>query len=147
MKNKMKRLLTGVGLFWVVWIVAGTDAHASTPTDEILNYDITVDVNEDATLHITYDISWLVLDSDDAGPLTWVKIGIPNKRNISYEALSDNISSISLSDSGGSYANVYFEDSYYEDDIVEFRFSIDQDYMYQMNQPEEGYTVYAFTPG
>ena len=47
-----------------------TTVKASSDTDEILDYTITVDVNQDATLTIIYDISWLVLESDSAGPLS-----------------------------------------------------------------------------
>ena len=124
-----------------------TTVKASSDTDEILDYTITVDVNQDATLTIIYDISWLVLESDSAGPLSWVKIGIPNNRYDSYGALSDNISSISMSSSGGSFAEVYFDDEYYEGETVHFQFYVVQDYMYQMNRDKEGYTVYSFTPG
>lgn len=120
---------------------------AAADTDEILDYSITVDVNQDATLTITYDILWKVLESDDAGPLSWVKIGIPNNRYQFCSGLSDNISSISISSSGGSFAEVYFDDMYYEGETVHFQFYMVQDYMYQMNRDEEGYTVYSFTPG
>ena len=56
----------------------GINADAATKTDEVVNYEITVDVNEDATLNMLYHIEWKVLDSDIYGPVTWLKIGIPN---------------------------------------------------------------------
>ena len=118
-----------------------TTVKASPDTDEILDYTITVDVNQDATLTIIYDISWLVLESDSAGPLSWVKIGIPNNRYDSYGALSDNISSISMSSSGGSFAEVYFDDEYYEGETVHFQFYVVQDYMYQMNRDKEMFSI------
>lgn len=144
---RKSRLFGMLCLILVLLFLPAAKVRAASETDEILDYSITVDVNEDATLTIVYDISWLVLESDSAGPLSWVKIGIPNNRYVSYEALSDNISSISMSSSGGSFAEIYFDDDYYEGETVRFQFSVVQDYMYQMNRDKEGYTVYSFTPG
>ena len=53
-----------------LFFLPATTVKASSDTDEILDYTITVDVNQDATLTIIYDISWLVLESDSAGPLS-----------------------------------------------------------------------------
>ena len=63
-----------------------SSAWAKGDLDEIINYTITVDVNEDATLTMVYHIDWKVLDSTTDGPLTWVRIGIPNKHYVSMEA-------------------------------------------------------------
>lgn len=40
-----------------------------------------------------------------------------------------------------------FDRNYYKDETVVFEFSVVQDYMYQVDKFEEGYTVYDFTPG
>ena len=53
-------------------------AKAATPTDEIEHFLITVDVQEDASLLMTYHIDWKVLDDETYGPLEWVDIGLPN---------------------------------------------------------------------
>lgn len=119
-------------------------AFASAPTDEILDYEITADVNDDATVTLTYHIDWKVLDSDSLGPLSWVNIGIPNSHVEKIDALSDTISSI---DTDGNYAVVYFKKDYYENETVSFDFQVVQDYMYSMNALEDGSTVYYFTPG
>lgn len=144
---KRSRVLGILCIALILLFLPVIEGKAAADTDEILDYNITVDVNEDATLTITYDILWKVLESDDAGPLQWVKIGIPNDRYQFCSALSDNITSISISSSGGSFAEVYFDDMYYEGETVHFQFYLVQDYMYQMNRDEEGYTVYSFTPG
>ena len=122
-------------------------AEAFTDTDEITNYEITVDVNEDASLNIYYHVDWLVLDSDSEGPLEWVKIGIPNSHTIDYKALSSNISSISTMYDSGYCIRIDFKEKYYEGQTVSFDFMIVQDYMYQVNKLTEGETVYSFTPG
>lgn len=113
-------------------------------TDEILNYVIRVEVNEDATLNLTYHIDWEVLDSGSVGPLTWMNIGIPNSHADSPVALSETIDHIDLS---GNYAKVYLDREYYEGEVVSVDFSIVQDYMYQVDKLREGETVYSFTPG
>ena len=57
-----------------------TPVKAANPTDEILDYEITVDVDQNtARTLIKYHIEWKVLDSDKAGPLEWLKIGIPSR--------------------------------------------------------------------
>lgn len=131
-----------LGLLLAVFMFSKVSAYADD--DEILNYEITVDVLPDATLDITYHIDWMVLDSDSAGALTWVKIGIPNRHHtdpVSYSDVVDYMTTDSR------YVNVYFKDKYYEGDVVSFDFTINQDYLYQVNRFTEGRTVYTFTPG
>ena len=114
-------------------------------TDEILNYTITVDVNDDATLNLNYHIDWKVLDSGSGiGPLTWMKIGIPNSHVISTKGLSSTVDHINRS---GNYVEVYLDRKYYEGDVASVDFLVVQDYMYQFNKFTEGETVYSFTPG
>ena len=81
--------------------------------DEITDYEITIDVNDDGTLSMVYHIDWKVLDSDSEGPLSWVNIGIPNQHYISYKALSDTISKISYSSSGGTNLKITFDRDYF----------------------------------
>lgn len=135
-----------LGVVFSIFFFA-TGVCAATPTDEILNYYIVADVNEDATVNFTYHIDWEVLESDSAGPLTWVKVGIPNRHNNSVLALSDTISDISIMGGGESFVRIDFDRSYYEGEVVSFDFAIEQDNMYQINKTTEGYTEYTFTPG
>ena len=115
--------------------------------DEILSYIISVDVNDDATLNMSYRIRWKVLDSTTDGPLTWVKIGIPNQHISNIKAESDCIKKIVYSGSGGSYVRIDLDRKYRAGETVDISFSFTQDYMYQMNMETEGETVYRFTPG
>lgn len=119
-------------------------AHAAD-LDEIVDYVVTVNVNDDATLDIVYEIDWKVLDSDSEGPLTWVMIGIPNDHYVSYEALSETVKDISYD--GNSFIRIDFDRAYYENETVSFSFRVVQDYMYQMDYLTSGETVYEFTPG
>ena len=133
---------------FVLSLLAGVLLFATpvmADTDEILNYTITVDVNKDATLNLNYHIDWKVLDSGSGiGPLTWMKIGIPNSHVISTQGLSSTVDHINRS---GNYVEVYLDRSYYEGDVASVDFLVVQDYMYQVDKLKEGETVYSFTPG
>jgi len=119
----------------------------AAPTDEILNYTITVDVCDDATLDMNYHIDWKVLD-DSIGALDWVQIGVPNSNINSCTSSSDTVDYVRTDYSGSeSVVKVYFKNSYYENETVSFDFTINQDYMYEKDILKEGETVYYFTPG
>ena len=114
-------------------------------TDEITNYTIMVSVNDDATLNLHYHIDWKVLDSGSGiGPLSWMKIGIPNSHVVSTRGLSDTVDHINRS---GTYVEVYLDRDYYEGETASVDFEVVQDYMYQVDKLKEGETVYSFTPG
>lgn len=120
---------------------------AYADTDKLNVYEITVKVNDDGTLSMDYHLEWEVLESDSAGALSWVKIGIPNNHVLSYEPKSDVIKKMSISKSGGTYAEIHFKKKYYKGDVVSFDFHLEQDYMYEMNMLTDGETVFEFTPG
>lgn len=123
-----------------------TPASASDPTDEIVNYEITADVNEDGTVNLHYHIDWKVL-RDDIGALEWVTVGIPNGEYVEIRPLSDTIASIGYSTEAGSSVRVDLDRSYRAGETVSFDYLVVQDYMYQMNLFQEGQTAYVFTPG
>ena len=144
-----KRIVTGLlSVFFVLSVLLGLApaAHADA-LDEILEYAITVDVNDDGTLAMHYHFDWKVLDSTSEGPLSWIMVGVPNANVISVEEDSDVISEVCLSFDGGNYVYVYFDREYYEGEVVSFDFDLVQDYMYEMNRFTDGETYYEFTPG
>lgn len=145
-KNNLMKCLIALLVVAVLSIFNVKDIKASTPTDEIVNYTIFVNVLDDASLDITYKLSWKVLESKSAGPLEWVKIGIPNKHCKSYSALSNNISKISTMNSSGNYIRVDFDRPYYEGEVVDFSYKIIQDNVYLYNN-ETNTATYFFTPG
>ncbi|MBQ9459526.1 MAG: hypothetical protein IJU66_06285 [Oscillospiraceae bacterium] len=114
--------------------------------DEILRFEITVDVNPDATLSMIYHIDWKVLDSTTDGPLNWVKIGIPNSRYVSMTPRSACVREIGYTTGGGSYVRVDLDRDYYAGEVAQIEFELVQDYMYQVDASREGETVYSFTP-
>lgn len=121
-------------------------ASADDPLDEIETYTITVNMENDGTMDMLYHIDWKVLDDSSEGPLTWVKIGIPNEHVDNVTALSDNISKAEYYSDGGDYVRVDFKSSHYKGEIVSFDFSIHQSYMYTLDSGTNEIN-YAFTPG
>lgn len=141
--KRLKLLLTTliVGLF-----VCGFSLSAYAYTDEILDYSITADVNDDATVDLYYHISWKVLDSDSLGPLDWIQVGIPNSHNTNLTAQSDTIDDISYMSSANNKVRIDLDRKYYEGEVVDIDFSLTQDYLYLVNVINETAT-YSFTPG
>ena len=68
-------------------------AVSAANLDEIEKYFITVRLQPDGSADIDYDIHWKVLDSTTAGPLEWVKVGVPNN-NIEPVSHSDTIADL-----------------------------------------------------
>ena len=145
--KKIKRFLVLILCLMMLLPVIAMRA-AAADLDEILNYTITVDVNEDATLHMVYHIDWKVLDSISEGPLEWVKIGVPNSHYSSMEGRSDAVRRISgMNENGETYARIDLDRAYYAGEVAQIEFELTQDYMYQVDMMTEGETVYRLTPG
>lgn len=116
---------------------------AAGDLDRILSYDVTVVPNNDASLNMTASISWKVLDSTSEGPLTWVKIGIPNTNVTDVTALdSPSVDHVVRS---GEYIEVYFKDEYQAGEVVDFTVSWHQTHMFL--QYEDGSVDFVYTPG
>ncbi|MBO5995524.1 MAG: hypothetical protein J6Q41_08430, partial [Firmicutes bacterium] len=138
---KLPRLLMVVAVITLLMFVTAVPAFADN-TDEILNFTITVDVNDDASLDMTYHIDWKVLD-DSIGELEWINLGVPNSHHENIKAISSNIDDIN---DEGDMLEIYLDRGYREGEIVSFEFSMTQDHMYQIDKYTEGETVYSFTP-
>lgn len=145
-KMRIRYILPILCVIFAFFTIGSLTVHADN-LDEIEKYEITAEVNEDATVALNYHIEWRVLDSTSEGPLEWVKIGLSNSHVENLKALSDNIDEIEIDEDGGTYARITFDRAYEEDEVVSFDFSLVQGYLYQMNRDEEDYTVYSFTPG
>ena len=136
-----KRLLVMAAVILLVLFMATVPASADT--DEILNFTITVDVNEDASLNMVYHIDWKVLDEDQYGKLDWINLGVPNKYHEDITPLTDTIDYIN---DNGDELHIYLDRAYGENEVVSLEFSMTQDHMYQIDKYYEGETVYSFTP-
>lgn len=140
----MKKIISFCFLCFFILFVNGIHVHAIKDLDRILEYDISIVPNDDATLKMKYHIKWKVLDSESEGPLTWVKIGIPNKHISQIKFDDEVIKKASYYSDGGAYIAIYFKQKYYEGSIVDFSFSFVQDYFFT----KDGRNIeYSFTPG
>lgn len=145
MKKALKRIFIFVALTLIILMQVGTVAYAKDNLDEIEDYSITVNVREDGTLDIRYDVQWKVLsDKNGKEPVTWVKVGIPNSHCDSVEAITDNIESAKYYSDGGDFVRVDFTEKHYEGDVFTFSFTIHQSYMYML---EDDAIKYSFTAG
>lgn len=139
--NKKRFLIIGL-VFISLLIILNINNKVYADTDIIENYTITVDPDmNNGELDITYEIKWKVLDSETEGPLTWAKIGTPNSHFTSPTALTPNIKKIQPY--GDSYVRIDFDKAYKEGDIVTFKYSIHQAYMYKIKSSK---CTYEFTP-
>jgi hypothetical protein len=143
--GKRTRSILAALLFISVLLLSVT-AQAATPLDEIESYVVTVDMRQDGTMDIRYDITWRVLNDTQEGPLTWVKIGIPNRHVDDMQSLSPTISDICYLDDGGSYVRADLDRAYHTGEVVSFSFSIHQTNMYMLNGDNETCSYY-FVPG
>lgn len=140
MKTKFKSILILVILLFSSKLFAKN-------LDAIREYVITASVNQSSSVTLNYHIKWEVLDSTTEGPLTWVKIGIPNEHYNSFYSTSKQISKMSFSGTNGSYLHITLDRKYYAGEIVNIDFVLEQDYLYKVNKTILGYTDYQFTPG
>lgn len=140
-----KRLMSILFIVMVVFSLCSF-ASADKVLDEIQNYVVKVEMRSDGTMDINYHIEWKVLDDTSEGPLSWVKIGIPNSHVDEIVASTDNIKEIRYYSDGGSFVRIDFDREYYKDEVISFDFSIHQSYMYIIEK-DEHICRYSFTPG
>ena len=146
----MKKKLAAVFcvLVLLLSVPLATAWATSNDLDEIVDYRIRVIVNSDATLSMDYHVEWKVLDSTTEGPLTWVRIGIPNEHCSNIRSTSDSVEDIRYDSSDGDYVRIDLDRAYEAGEVVSFDFSLIQDYMYEMGKyDEEEEVVYEFIPG
>jgi len=140
-RKRIARIILTAAAALLAFSIAEVSVYAAA-TDEIRNFVIIVDVNEDASLNMTYHIEWMVLD-DSIGELEWIDLGVPNKYHENITPVSENIDHIN---DEGSSLEIYLDRGYKEGETVTVEFSMTQDHMYQIDKYVEGETVYTFTP-
>ena len=122
--------------------------------DYIPDYFVTVDLREDGSADIVYDITWQVIGGDQTDYLSWVKIGLPNAHAEDLTPLTDTISDLQYTGDGGSYAKVVFARRYYSPEVaaqnggesrVRFAFSVHQSHLFSLNS--DGTATFEFAPG
>lgn len=146
-KRTHRTLFTAIMLLLIALVFPIKSFAVENPLDEIQEYTIQVDMRNDGTMDIKYHLDWKVLDDTSDGPLSWVKIGIPNKNVDEIEAHTDNIKKIEYNKQDGrTYVYIYFDRDYHKNEVISFDFSIHQSNMYVIDK-EEHMLRYSFTPG
>ena len=145
MKNNKKWLVV-LMVALVIYSFFHIRVEAAGPLDEIQDYTIKIHMRSDGTMDIRYRIEWTILDSTSEGPLTWVKIGNPNKHVDEIVPLSQNIKKIDYMSDNGSYIRVDFDREYHAGETIVFEYTIHQSYMYIIEN-DSHICRYSFTPG
>ena len=123
----------------LVLALAPVPAAYAQDLDRIESYDVDVTPDtQDGSLRIQVTLEWTVLAE---GPVSWVKIGVPNGSIREETALTDNIDRLSFDNS---YMYVYFGRDYNDGETFRFSYSWVQEYMYAL---ESDTVSYDYTPG
>lgn len=115
--------------------------------DVIHEYDITADLATSGKVRLRYRLDWEVLDHKTEGPLTWIKVGIPNSHVSDIKGLSDNIRIIGFYNDNGYFIRVDLDRAYKKGERLVIEFEILQDNLYEEINNAAGETVLGFTPG
>ena len=77
--------------------------YCCAPLDEITDYQVHVETQNDGSMDITYRYEWKVLNDTREGALTWVRLGLPNAscQVTSFGGAIDHVS--------GSYQSAFSE--------------------------------------
>ena len=140
----MRKIIACLVVLFSIFTISLLNVKASLFIDEIHNYEITVNPNSDGTLDMEVYIRWEVINDKIDGPLTWIKVGIPNKFVSNIKSLTSNIDDIYYYSDGGSYIRLDLDRGYYAGEILDLKYSYTQARMYFL-QDDECY--YDYNPG
>ena len=142
--KKLKRFALAFAALALLAAALLCPAVSAANLDEIEKYFITVRIQPDGSAEIDYDIHWKVLDSTTAGPLEWVKVGVPNN-NIEPVSHSDTIADLYSYPEGGSYVRLDLDRRYYAGETVRLEFTLRVTHLYEIY--DDGSVNFEFTPG
>ena len=134
-----KKLVFLSVIIFIVLCIFSVKTYAAD-LDVIKSFIINASPRENGTVDFSYQIKWKVLDSTSEGPLTWVKIGLPNSRATSIKAHTDNIDSIKKE---GSHLRIDFDGSYEAGETITFAFSFNQPHLCEVKDEE---VIYEYIP-
>lgn len=146
----MKKIITRTLLFIASFLLVFTLTYKNTyakDLDLIEDYQVKVDTNFDnGTLDIRIDLRWHVLDSSTEGPLSWIKVGVPNYYADNIKGLSSNIKDISYLADNGSFIKIVLNQEYQAGSIIDISFSFNQSHMYNIDK-NSNEIIYDYSPG
>ncbi len=113
------------------------------PLDEIHEYSITINSNDDGTLNMLYYLKWEVLEEGDGG-VDFITVGVANRFVENIKGLTDNIKDIYYSSENGATIRIDLKETYHAGDIFEVKFSFRQERIFVIN---DNFIQYSFNPG
>lgn len=136
-------IICAIGLLILIIYVL----YTSRPLDEITDYQVYVETQNDGSMDITYRYEWKVLNDTREGPLTWVRLGLPNNHCevTDFGGAIDHVSNSYLFSEP--VLKAYLDRNYYKDQTAVFWFTIHQEDMLCMNRDDSQKPFYDFTPG
>ncbi|MBO4420848.1 MAG: hypothetical protein J5783_03385 [Lachnospiraceae bacterium] len=124
-----------------------TEKTYAKDLDVIHEYDITADFTTSGKVRLRYRLDWEVLDHKTEGPLTWIKVGIPNSHVSDIKGLSDNIRIIGYYNENGYFIRVDLDRAYKKGERLVIEFEMLQDNLFEEINNASGECVIGFTPG
>lgn len=140
---RMKKIIGFLICFFGLFVFTSCENKVD-PLDEITNYEITVAPQTDGTLNMVYSLKWKVLNDTEEGPLSWVKIGVPNRYVDQLNATSKDIKNISYYSDGGAYIRLDLIRDFHAGEIVDLTFSFHQSRIFSKM---DDLITFAFIPG
>ena len=123
--------------------------YCCAPLDEITDYQVHVETQNDGSMDITYRYEWKVLNDTREGALTWVRLGLPNAscQVTSFGGAIDHVSGSYQSAFSEPVLKAYLDRAYYKGQTAVFWFTIHQENMLCRNPDNSQHPFYDFTPG
>ena len=143
--KKAKRFALAFAALALLTAVLFCPATLAADLDRIDDYNIVVTLQEDGSAVIDYEITWTVLDSTTAGPLEWVKVGMPNNNIEPVIWMRKPITVAYPYNEGGSYVRLELDRPYQAGETVQLDFSVQVSHLYEVY--DDGSVNFEFTPG
>lgn len=142
----MKKILVFITILLSLFVtISFNNVKAYGDLDYIHEYIVEVNPRKDGTLDIEVYLKWEVIDSSSEGPLSWIKVGVPNCFVDEFRKLSSSISKIDyMYDSGSSVIRVDLNRNYHAGEIVEIKYAFHLSRMYLLSND---ICVFDYSPG
>lgn len=142
----MKKILVFITLLLSIIVTTSSkNLKAYGDLDYIHEYIVQVNPRKDGTLDLQVYLKWEVIDSSSEGPLSWIRVGVPNCYVDEFRILSSSISKIDyMYDAGASVIRVDLNRNYHAGEIVEIKYAFHLSRMYHLSSD---LCVFDYSPG
>lgn len=142
----MKKILVFITLLLsIIVTTSSNNLKAYGDLDYIHEYIVQVNPRKDGTLDLQVYLKWEVIDSSSEGPLSWIRVGVPNCYVDEFRILSSSISKIDyMYDAGASVIRVDLNRNYHAGEIIEIKYAFHLSRMYHLSSD---LCVFDYSPG